>query len=352
MTSLVGILRNFFLPDPAGLAPSVAANDRADVTALFDSSSIMSASVANLAPSRPPAAPGQGSAAAPGAAMVARPLTPPSQPAVPAAAPLGWHEAADWVALNLAHELNQPLAAIANYVRAGQRLLASGQPADLDRLGAALDAAMNQALHAGRIVGGLRAFVTRGENERGIESLPGLIQRAIALATPEIDKHAVTVTTALDAAAQHVMVDRVQIEQVLLNLIRNAVQAMQDSPRRDLCIASRGVADRVEITVTDTGGGLPEALRAQIFAPFVTTRRDGMGLGLAICHAIVAAHGGNLSCQPAGRGSSFRFTIPRVTDPMLADPGLADPLLAEPVLADPVLADPVAADPKVADATT
>jgi two-component system sensor kinase FixL len=229
----------------------------------------------------------------------------------PVAAPLARHGAADWIALNLAHELNQPLAAITNYVRAGQRLLASGQPADLDRLGTALDAAMTQAQHAGRIVSGLRAFVTRGDTDRGIENLRCLVKRAVTLATPEIEKYAVRVTVSLDPMAAQVIVDRVQIEQVLVNLIRNAAQAMQDSPHRDLRIASRCTGADVEIAVTDTGGGLPEAVRGQIFAPFVTTRRDGMGLGLAICQAIVMAHGGKLSCQSGDRGTSFRFTVPK-----------------------------------------
>ena len=312
MTSLVSILRNFFLPVPGELAPSIVAADCAEFSSFFETASISTA-LANAVPLRAAGRDAIGAGSV-GMAVMERPPIASVRSADQAGPPLTRQDAADWIALNLAHELNQPLAAITNYVRAGQRLLAAGQPADLDRLNTALDAAMTQALHAGRIVSGLRTFITRGENDRGIEDLSNLIQRATVLAKPDIEKYEVNVATALDPAAERALIDRVQIEQVLVNLIRNATQAMQDRPHRDLCIASRLAGDFVEIAVTDTGGGLPEAVRDQIFAPFVTTRRDGMGVGLAICHAIVAAHGGTLSCQSADRGSSFRFTIPRVAD--------------------------------------
>ncbi len=311
--SFVGILRNFFPPIAGGLAPSITANDRGEFSPFFATPRILSRS-SGKSPPRAPAGLDAVATASLGISVIEQPAAKPPQADDQVSAPLARHIATDWIALNLAHELNQPLAAIANYVRAGQRLLASGQSADLDRIAIALEAAMTQALHAGRIVSGLRAFVTRGDNERGIENLSVLVQRAIALAMPEIEQHAVTVATALDPQAAKVMVDDVQIEQVLVNLIRNAAQAMQDGSHRDLCISSRCVGEFVEVSVTDTGGGLPESLLGQVFAPFVTTRRDGMGLGLAICHAIVAAHGGKLSYQSVDRGSCFRFTVPRTAD--------------------------------------
>jgi two-component system sensor kinase FixL len=132
---------------------------------------------------------------------------------------------------------------------------------------------------------------------------------------PEIEPHGVRVSVILDPAAPLVRVDRVQIEQVLVNLIRNAVQSMQDSPRRDLSIASRAIDGAVEIGVADSGRGLPAEIRDSLFEPFVTTRSNGTGLGLTICQAIIDAHGGTLSYEPAAEGGSiFRFTVAAATD--------------------------------------
>jgi two-component system sensor kinase FixL len=199
----------------------------------------------------------------------------------------------EWIALNLTHELSQPLAAIANYVRAGQRLLIDQEAPDLERLAAALDGAMTQSLHAGRIISGLRAFATRGEADKQIESIADSVQRAVG----------------------RVLVDRLQIEQVLVNLISNAVEAMRGCPHRHLSIASRREEGAVQISVTDTGTGLAAAVTERLFEPFVTTRRNGTGLGLPICRAIVEAHGGTLSCESAPEGGSiFRFTVTGVAD--------------------------------------
>jgi two-component system sensor kinase FixL len=218
--------------------------------------------------------------------------------------------ATERTALNLAHELNQPLSAIINYVRAGQRLMVDPALADSERLATAFEGAMAQALHAGRIVGRLRAFVTHGECDKRVERVAALVEGAVALAMPETGDQRISLSLALDPAAAYVLVDRVQIEQVLVNLIRNALEAMRDCPRRVLSIASRVVDGAVEISVRDSGKGLPAAMRDRLFEPFVTTRRDGTGLGLTICQAIVEAHGGRLSCDCAPEGGSvFRFTV-------------------------------------------
>ncbi len=221
----------------------------------------------------------------------------------------------EWIALNLTHELSQPLAAIANYVRAGQRLLIDQEAPDLERLAAALDGAMTQSLHAGRIISGLRAFATRGEADKRVESIADIVQQAVSVAIPDDEARGIRLSLALDPAAGRVLVDRLQIEQVLVNLISNAVEAMQDCPHRHLSIASRLVQRAVQISVTDTGTGLPATVRERLFEPFVTTRRNGTGLGLPICRAIVEAHGGTLSCESAPDGGSvFRFTVIGVAD--------------------------------------
>jgi two-component system sensor kinase FixL len=219
------------------------------------------------------------------------------------------------IALNFAHELNQPLAAAVNYLRAGQRLLADRQAPDLERLALALEGAMTQSLHASQIVNRVRAFVTRGETDKSVEPLAAIVQAALTLAMADTQPDAIRASLALDEAGALVLVDRVQIQQVLVNLIGNAVQAMQDCPRRELRIASRLAGGAVEISVADSGGGVPAEIRDRLFEPFITTRSGGTGLGLTICNAIVEAHGGRLWHEPAQDGGSiFRFTVTAVAD--------------------------------------
>ncbi len=222
----------------------------------------------------------------------------------------------DWVGLNIAHEISQPLAAIINYIRAGQRLLANGPAAEPDRVAAALEGAMIQALHAERIVTALRAVAARGEADKAMVSVATIVRSAIAVVLPEIERCGVQVSQSLDPLAQLVLADRVQIEQVIVNLMRNAMQAMQDSPRRELSIASRWRDGLVEVSVGDSGRGLADTMRGRLFEPFVTTRPDGTGLGLSICRAIIDAHGGSLSYHPGEHGGSvFRFTLTGVAEP-------------------------------------
>jgi two-component system sensor kinase FixL len=214
------------------------------------------------------------------------------------------------IGMNLAHELAQPLAAVVNYVRAAQQLAAKLPADDVARLEVALEGAMAQSLHAGRIVNGLREFVSRGTTHKRVEVVSCLVQQAVSLTMLEAERQSIRVSIAFDPRAGLVLVDRVQIEQVLGNLIRNAVQAMADSARRVLRIATRRVDGAVEISITDSGQGLPDSVRSRLFEPFVTTRPDGTGLGLAICRAIVEAHGGALGWRPApDGGTTFHFTV-------------------------------------------
>jgi two-component system sensor kinase FixL len=219
------------------------------------------------------------------------------------------------IALDFAHELNQPLAAVVSYVRAGQSLIADRHAPDLDRLAEALEGAMTQSLHASQIVNRVRAFVTRGETDKSVEPLATIVQAALILAMPDTQPHAINVSLALDEAGAFILVDSVQMQQVLVNLISNAVQAMHDCPRRELCIASRLAGDAVEVSVADSGRGVPPDIRDRLFEPFMTTRSGGTGLGLTICNAIVEAHGGTMSYEPAlDGGSIFRFTVTAVVD--------------------------------------
>lgn len=210
----------------------------------------------------------------------------------------------------LAHELNQPLSAIANYVKGCVRLLDSGR-ADPVKLRSALEQSGEQALRAGQIIRRLRDFVARGEVERRIESLPKLIEEAGALAMVGAKEHGIRVRFDLDRNVELVLADKVQIQQVVLNLMRNAIDEMHDTPRRNLLVRTRpGPDDTIEVIVSDTGRGISPQIADQLFSPFVTTKSQGMGVGLSISRTIVEAHGGRIWVEGnADGGADFHFTL-------------------------------------------
>jgi two-component system, LuxR family, sensor kinase FixL len=214
------------------------------------------------------------------------------------------------MAAALAHELNQPLTATANYVRAAQRLLDAPQP-DLERVRQAMNDAVEQTLRSGEIIRRLRGFVARGEVSRQPVSVATLIEEASALALVGAKESGVKVLIDMDPGLPEVSADRVQIQQVLLNLIRNAMEAMENRATRELTVAASARPDHVLVSVTDTGGGVPPEIAARLFQPFVTTKPEGMGIGLSVCRTIVEAHGGRLWLEPnpAG-GSGFHFSLP------------------------------------------
>lgn len=211
----------------------------------------------------------------------------------------------------LAHELNQPLAAVANYLKGTRRLLAGGDQDSLPAIAEAVDFAMEQALRAGEIIRRLRDFVSRGESIRQLEPLPKLIEEASALALVGVKELAVQVNFNLDPKADAVFVDKIQIQQVLLNLMRNAIEAMQDSELRELVLTTQRLdGDLVEVSVSDTGHGIPPEVAASLFQPFFTTKANGMGVGLPISRTIIEAHGGRLWVEPRpGGGTVFRMTL-------------------------------------------
>jgi len=225
------------------------------------------------------------------------------------------------MASTLAHELNQPLSAIGNYLKGSQRLLES---ADDDRsalMRNALDKAGEQAVRAGQIIRRLRDFVSRGETERRVERISKLVEEASALALVGTRELGVDVRLRIQPEADLVVVDRVQIQQVLLNLIRNAIDAMGGSSKRELTIATRPATDdMVEVSVADTGAGIAPEITNQLFQPFITTKRQGMGVGLSISRTIVDAHGGRIWAEPNEAGGTiFRFTLPAIAEEECVD---------------------------------
>jgi two-component system sensor kinase FixL len=210
----------------------------------------------------------------------------------------------------LAHELNQPLAAIANYVKGSERLL-STEPPDTAKVKGALANAGEQALRAGQIIRRLRDFVAKGEAERRIESLPKLLEEAGALAMIGAKERGVHLRFDISPEVHLVLADKVQIQQVVLNLMRNAIDAMEDSPRRELVVAARPLPDSVvDVSVSDTGPGIAPEIADNLFQPFMTTKATGMGVGLSISRTIVEAHGGRIWAEARnGGGTTFHFTL-------------------------------------------
>lgn len=209
----------------------------------------------------------------------------------------------------LAHELNQPLAAISNYLQAGARLIDS--PANLGRVREILRKASEQANRAGDIIRRLRQFIEKGESERSAENLAKTVEEAAALAFVGAKEVSIKTTFDLSSSLPPVWVDKIQIQQVIVNLVRNSIEAMTTVKKRELLVRTAHDGDGAVVVVSDTGPGLPEEVAAQLFQPFVTTKQKGMGLGLSISKSIIEAHGGHMWAEqkPEG-GVAFFFTVP------------------------------------------
>ena len=225
------------------------------------------------------------------------------------------------MASTLAHELNQPLTAAAAFLNGARRLLDGGKPGDALHVRDGLEGAAEQILRAGQIIKRLREFVARGETDRQPENLAKLIEEASALALVGAKETGAQVSFTFDPAVGFVMVDRIQIQQVILNLVRNAIEAMQEVEHRELEISTRWIdPETVEIAVKDTGPGIAAEIAQNLFQPFMTTKAHGMGVGLSISRTIVEAHGGRLWAEPnPGGGTIFHMTLKSVEGEGLND---------------------------------
>jgi C4-dicarboxylate-specific signal transduction histidine kinase len=210
----------------------------------------------------------------------------------------------------LAHEVSHPLAAASNYLAAMRRSAAKN---DCSKAADFSDRAVQQIHRAATILGRLRRFIEKRDDERTAVAPAILVQDAVALIGP-MDND-ITLATMLDPNLPEVAIDRIQIQQVLINLIRNATDAMQGCAVRQLTIAAgAGAPGTVEFSLIDTGPGLSPAIAASLFQPFVTTKKNGMGVGLSICRSIIASHNGTIWAEsnPQG-GAVFRFRLPAVS---------------------------------------
>jgi len=216
------------------------------------------------------------------------------------------------VSAGIAHELNQPLAAMLNYANAARRLAATGKADDMEKVQGVITKVAQQAERAGQIVRRMRDFLEKRAAQRGPADMVAIAEDAMALGLIGAKPANIETRFVPQTGLPQVQVDRVQIQQVLVNLLRNAVEAMEQSERRLLTLTvSQRDDNRVEVSVADTGAGISESIAGQLFKPFVTTKDHGMGIGLAISKTIVEAHGGELHVETnPGGGTVFRFTVP------------------------------------------
>ena len=214
------------------------------------------------------------------------------------------------MAAALAHELNQPLTAIVNSLGAAKRLLQRGELVGDNPAKEAMDEAVQQSLRAGQVIGRLRDFVIRGDTEMRVEDIGTMVDEASVLVLVGPRASGVRTRVRLDPEAQHVVGNRIDIQQVLINLMRNSLDAMVGADRRELDLTTTfRRPDLVEFAVADSGPGIDPVVADRLFEPFVTTKRSGMGMGLSICRSIIKSHGGRLEFEPNPEGGAvFRFT--------------------------------------------
>lgn len=225
------------------------------------------------------------------------------------------------MASTLAHEINQPLSAISNYLQGCSRLLETVEHPNAAKIRDALAETTKQTLRAGNIIRQLREFVARGETEKRPENINKLVEEASALALVGAKEEGVKTLFRFDIRIDPVLVEKVQIQQVLLNLMRNAIEAMHGCDRKELLVTTAvAPKDMIEVSVADTGSGLSEEIADRLFQPFVTTKPAGMGVGLSISKRIIDAHGGEMWAEPnPGGGTVFRFTLESAAGESVAD---------------------------------
>jgi C4-dicarboxylate-specific signal transduction histidine kinase len=219
---------------------------------------------------------------------------------------------------SIAHEINQPLAAIVTQSEAGLRFLDRNEP-DLNEVQDSLSSIRQDGLRASEVIRGLRALARKSGPQLIRLDIDDVISEVLALARGELLRHDVVLRTELASSERPILADHVQLQQVLLNLIMNGVEAMKGvtDRTRELTISSTlAEPSSVLVAVQDTGTGLAPGAAERMFQPFFSTKSDGLGMGLAICRSIVEAHGGRLSASPrAPHGADVRFTVPLWVDP-------------------------------------
>lgn len=227
------------------------------------------------------------------------------------------------MASGIAHELNQPLAAIANFAQAGTRLLSLPEP-DLQDISEALRQIAEQALRAGDIVHRFRSLARHRALTLEPDDLNDAIREIVQLTQADARASGVRLTLELAPTLPRVDLDRVQMQQVLLNLLRNSIDALQSAPmaERDVTIRTAGQPDgRVQLSIADNGPGVPEQIRERLFMPFATTKEHGTGLGLVISRTIVEAHRGRLEHETnRPQGARFIITLPWAADAKVTNP--------------------------------
>lgn len=212
---------------------------------------------------------------------------------------------------SLAHELNQPLTAIMNYAEAARQMVELSGERSLPKVKEFLGKTVEQAERAGQIIRRLRSFVEKGPVERSLEELNKVVLDASNLAAIGVRVEGIRMNFDLDDTLPPISIDKIQIQQVVVNLVRNAVEVLREVERRELTIRTRSDADSQEVSVCDTGPGLDPAIAEKLFTPFLTTKKDGMGIGLSISRSIVEAHDGQLWAEAnPGGGTIFRFRLP------------------------------------------
>ncbi|MEC7289961.1 MAG: PAS domain S-box protein [Pseudomonadota bacterium] len=210
----------------------------------------------------------------------------------------------------MAHELNQPLTAVANYLEAARDLLDSADPETLAFIQEALDAAATQSIRAGQIVRRLRDYVSRGELDLRSVQIQDVVDDAISLAKVGIEGQLARVISRIPEDFPPLLADRLQLRQVIVNLVRNAIEALADTANPQVWIQAELQDDLAVITVEDNGPGYQGADDASPFDAFNSSKVGGMGLGLSICQTILDAHGTDIEYAPSPRGgAAFKFTL-------------------------------------------
>jgi signal transduction histidine kinase len=212
----------------------------------------------------------------------------------------------------LSHELSQPLTAATTYLQVAQRMTEGGRRnADGPDLNEVIALTSAQMQRARDIIGSMRSYIKRGESTRRAEDLNASVEEATALTLVGMQDHRTDIRFDLACELPKIAIDKVQIQQVVVNLLRNALEAMRDSERRELTIRTVQHSDaEVAVEIRDSGPGLPPKVRERLFTPFVSTKETGMGLGLSLCQSIVESHGGRIWAEPnPGGGTAFHFSI-------------------------------------------